>query len=106
MKSIRVSFIDLFNTRRLVVAVMLGVLICFWAFFYLPTPVIDWISARAAIAGNILLPVFALLGMSALSFLVLYLIGEPLVHGTSGAALFYQAQFPSKRIAADYGIDI
>jgi hypothetical protein len=105
MKPKRVSFLTLFNTRRVVVAVMLGIVIYFWAIFFLPAPVIEWITKRVQMAGDVLSPVFGMLGTSALSLLAFFVIGEPLAHGGSRAALFYQDQFPSKKLATQFNVD-
>src|SRR6185312_1791265 len=101
-----VSYQTLFMKWRLVIGGILGIAIYSWAIFFLPDPVLQWIAGRAKIIGDTLSPVFSFLGVGALSTAILFLIGDPLGYGRSEAAQSFQAEFPSKKIATKYGIEL
>jgi hypothetical protein len=99
MKPKQFPYFSLFNKWRLVIAALFGILIYFWALFFLPGWMLEWITTKVQLASRILAPVFPILGTSTLAFIALLLVGEPLPYGSSRQARFYQDQFPSRKIA-------
>jgi len=102
----QVTYISLFRSWRIAVGAVLGIVIYFWAVFFLPDPILKWISAQVGTGIRLIGPVFAILGTSAVAFVALLLIGEPLTTGDSKEAVFYREQFPSRKIANEYKIDL
>lgn len=102
----RVTYISLFRKWRIAVGAILGIMIYFWAVFFFPDPILKWISEHVGTGIRLIGPVFAILGTSAVAFVALLLIGEPLTTGDSREAVFYREQFPSKKIANEYKVDL
>ena len=81
--------------------------IFFWIFFFIPDPVIEWVASRIGVAKNIGGKIFTVLtsGSIAITF-GLFLIGDPLLYGNSKSSLYFKGEFPSKKLAEKFNIDL
>jgi hypothetical protein len=102
----RITYMSLFRKWRLAVGAILGIVIYFWAVFFFPEPILNWISAHVGTGERLIGPLLSILGTSVVAFVALLLIGEPLTTGNSKQAAFYKQQFPSRKIADQYKIDL
>lgn len=109
-KHTSVPYTELFAKWDKNIILMLFGFIFLWCIFFIPEDVLEWIALRIwnneTILGKKLTgQVIYTIGITSIITFGRFLMGEPLLSGNSIVAKFFKAQFPSKRLNQNFGID-